>query len=184
MIDTFSFSNFGGWSLVDSGLLSGQFTGAVEPNGFIELADLSAFSVQGFILGSPILDAVKANLEFFSFDTNGGPNGIQSSLGFIAPDGTSTACSGAPAVLDLRCNPGGANPAATRADILDGGFVIASMPGQTTVTLGSSVTTPEASPWAMMLTGLAGLGLVGAGRRKKAGRPNPVAWPLDSERAS
>ncbi len=163
LIDTYSFSNFGDWSLVDSGLLSGQFTGIVEPNGFIELPDLSAFSVQGFILGSPIVNGVKANLQFFSFDTNGGA----SSLGFIAPDGNTAACSGAPSVLDLQCNPGGNNPASTRADILDNGFVVAFTADQTSVTLVSSVNTPEPSTWAMMLTGLAGLGLVAAGRRRK-----------------
>ena len=175
VVDTFSFSNFGHWSFADSGLF-GQFTGTVEPNGFIELADLSAFSVQGFILGSPLVDAVKANLAFFSYDTKGGA----SSLGFIAPDGNTAACSGAPSVLDLRCNPGGNNVASTRADILDDGFVVAYTADQTAVTLVSSVSTPEPSTWAMMLTGFAGLGLVGAARGRKGWAAlQPAARPRD-----
>src|SRR6185437_11377030 len=72
VVDTFSFSNVGDWSRVDTGFVSGQFAGTVEPNGFIELADLSAFSVEGFLIGRPVLLIDdKAKLQFFSYDTKG-----------------------------------------------------------------------------------------------------------------
>lgn len=164
VVDTFSFSNVGDWSRVDTGFVSGQFTGTVEPNGFIELADLSAFSVEGFLIGRPVLLIDdKAKLQFFSYDTKGGA----SSFGFIVEDSPVAACSGAPSVLDLECNPGGNNPAQTGAVILVDGFVDATTPDQTSVTLASSVSAPEPSTWAMMLTGFAGLGLLGARRARK-----------------
>ena len=166
VVDTFSFSNLSGWNLSGTNF-SGQFTGTVEPDGLIELADLSAFSIQGSFFGGPWKGLGKGELQFFSFNTTGGA----SSLGFISAvvidDANALACSGAPSVLDPQCNPGGLIPASTLAALAGSEIGAVFTPDQTTVTLVSSVSTPEPSTWAMMLTGFAGLGLLGAGRASK-----------------
>lgn len=158
VIDTFSFSNPSGWNAPINGF-SGSFTGSVEASGLIELSDLSAFQIIGGVFGGSSL----SNLAFFDYDTGAGA----SSLGFIntlpAPIGvfSVTVCSGAPSVLSLACSNGGGNPVSTRAAIVIGDSVVFT-PDLTTVTLVSSVSTsvPEASTWAMMLVGFAGLGLL------------------------
>ena len=164
VIDTFSFSNQSGWEAPINGF-SGSFTGSVEASGLIELSDLSAFQIIGFFGGSSL-----SNLAFFEYDTGGGA----SSLGFIntlpAPIGvfSVTVCSGAPSVLSLACSNGGSNPVSTRAAIVIGDSVVFT-PDLTTVTLVSSVSTsvPEASTWAMMLVGFAGLGFAAYRQRTK-----------------
>jgi hypothetical protein len=160
VIDTFSFSNPSGWNAPINGF-SGSFTGSVEASGLIELSDLSAFQIvvpSQFSVGSNSL----SNLTFFDYDTVGGAT----SLGFVDTlppflGASPTVCSGAPSVLSLACNPGGNNSVSTRAVIVFGNGVVFT-PDLTTVTLVSSVSTsvPEASTWAMMLVGFAGLGLL------------------------
>jgi hypothetical protein len=133
--------------------LTGSFTGAVEPDGFIELADVSSMSVAergDYIDGLPL---------FFSFDTAGG----SSSLDFITKAVNSeTACVGAAAVFGSGfggCGPGGYNG-------IFGDLAIFPLDNDVThdfpvVTLVSSVTTPEPSTWAMMLIGFASIAFAG-----------------------
>ncbi|HZZ24109.1 MAG TPA: hypothetical protein VFE60_16690 [Roseiarcus sp.] len=109
-------------------------------SGLIELSDLSAFQIIG-PNDIPFGPNSLSNLEFFSYDTGGGA----STLGFIdalphSIGANPTACSGAPSVLSLACNPGGNNPASTRAAILFAG-VFETTPDSTSVTLVPSVNT-------------------------------------------
>jgi hypothetical protein len=161
-IDTYDFSQGGYGSAIlggGTGVLTGSFTGVVEPDGFIERADVSSMSVT---LAGVTIDGLPL---FFSFDTAGG----SSSLDFItkAVDSIS-ACVGAVAEFGSGfggCGPGGYNG-------IVGDLAIFPLEDDVTqdlpvVTLVSSVTTPEASTWAMMLLGFAGLGFAGYRQRHK-----------------
>jgi hypothetical protein len=163
VIDTFSFSNNAGWSSLNTGF-SGQFTGTVEPTGFIELSDLSSFQISGAVAG---LNFGRSNLTFFSYDTGGGA----SSLGLIDTLSIGVVvCGGAPSVLSLACNPRGNNPPSTLAAIVIGSLPPIVTPDLTAVTLVSSVNTgvPEPSTWAMLALGFAGLGFAGYRRSKRS----------------
>lgn len=152
--ETFSFSNGpAGW-FTGNGIsqISGQFTGTVEPNGFIELADLTDLSITA--IPTALHGAGLSSLSFFSYDTVGGA----STLAIIASGGGATACIGAPAALSPVCNPADQPlPASTKAIIIIDGFFFDSSPNFSTVTL---VPTPAPEPpaWAMLLLGFAGLG--------------------------
>jgi PEP-CTERM motif len=174
VIDTFSFANadpgfFGSsnWTVPISEI-AGRFTGTVEPDGIIGLSDLSAFFIAASISNAMVIGADSNNvLSFFTYDTNGGA----SSLGMIAVSGMAIACVGAPSVLSLTCNPGGLNPQLTLASINDAGAA-ATTPDLTTITLLSSVSTPEPSTWAMLGLGFAGLGWM---RYRHALAARPIA---------
>jgi hypothetical protein len=110
-IDTFSFTE-SGWSdyTIGSGvlipeptnLLTGSFTGSVEPDGFIEQGDLTQFSVQ-YANGELVLGSSSLNeLSLFSYDT--APAGGPSSLDFAGNPGDATnVCIGAATSLDPVC---------------------------------------------------------------------------------
>lgn len=131
-------------------VLTGTFTGTVEPDGLIELADLASISVtfMGVTYHGPA--------SFFSFNTMGG----SSSLDLILPSGA--ICVGAAAAFGADfCGVGGVN-----GYIYDHSvglpFTTQELP---TVTLVSSMTVPEPSTWAMTLAGFAALGLAARRRR-------------------
>ena len=84
-VDTFDFTQTG-WSVFfpgtgtfpdSTGLLSGSFTGAVEPNGFIEQGDLTAFSAVFTPADpTPFTPLALNQLTLFSFDTAGGASSL------------------------------------------------------------------------------------------------------------
>lgn len=98
MIDTFSFSISSGWTVPLATTIYGQFTGTVEPDGLIELGDLSSFQLNAYYVGTQLLDPTVGNLLFFAYNTGGGA----SSLGIIDQGPTTIACIGAPS--DLVCS--------------------------------------------------------------------------------
>jgi hypothetical protein len=161
--ETFSFSNGpAGW-FAGNGIdaINGKFTGIVEPNGFIELADLINISIT---VSPPVTTTLNGaglgDLKFFSYDTVGGP----SSLALIVSNAVATACVGAPATLSPACNPSAHPlPPQTKAIIIIDGLFFDSTPNLSTVTL---VPTPAPEPpvWAMLLLGFAGLGLASRSR--------------------
>ena len=170
MIDTFSFSISSGWTVPLATTIYGQFTGTVEPDGLIELGDLSSFQLNAYYVGTQLLDPTVGNLLFFAYNTGGGA----SSLGIIDQGPTTIACIGAPSDLSLLCNPGGQNPIANAVMVFLG-TVIDTTPDLATVTLISSQNTvPEPSTWATMLLGFAGLGIAGW-RRRRGGASLSVA---------
>ncbi len=104
-IDTFSFSQSGytfpGGS---GGVLTGSFTGSVEADGYIELADLTNIQVQ-FQYG-PITLFGYGPASFFSFSTTGGGStlDLETSIGL-----NSFACVGAVAAFSYQhCDHAGA----------------------------------------------------------------------------
>ncbi len=166
-VDTFDFTQTawntftpGAGTLPDSqGLLSGSFTGAVEPDGFIEQGDLTAFSAVYAPGGGPGFVPLRLDqLTLFSFDTAGGV----SSLDFAGSPNIQF-CSGAAATLDANCTadfgstyPVGTDAVAYYTQL----FVSASFP---TLTLISSITTnpsssvPEPASLALLGAGLLGV---------------------------
>jgi hypothetical protein len=105
-LETFSFVQ----SYPSAGGVTGTFTGAVEPGGSIQLADLTAFSATYTLPGTPVafVDTYSlADLQLFSFFP--GPNGPNSSLDIFAsvtasPPGS--LCVGAAAAFGA-CGPSG-----------------------------------------------------------------------------
>jgi hypothetical protein len=168
-IDTYDFTQ-GGYSTpvappFDTGVLAGSFTGSVEADGFIELADVSSMTVKFAVSGTPIW-SIDSLPVFFSFDTTGGSSSldfITNVAGVIIP-----ACVGAAAALGAGgCGSGGVNGIVGETTIL--GVVVWTTQDLPVVTLVSSVTSiPEPSTWVMMLLGFAGLGYVGYRSRQAA----------------
>ena len=101
-IDTFSYTQVGYSTPTVPNLsfsLTGEFTGIVDANGLIELADLITLSVN-----DPSLHVQNAPISFFSFDTNGGG----SNLAFIMAIPHGTTCVGVVAAFGFGlCNTGG-----------------------------------------------------------------------------
>lgn len=113
-IDTFNFTQTG-WNYIlhtsggvgepdPGGILTGTFTGTVEPSGLIELGDLSSFSVLHTDSAGVALGESLPSLTLFSYDINGGA----SSLGVAGPEipyvgAGHTICVGAAAALSPIC---------------------------------------------------------------------------------
>ncbi len=172
-IDTFDFEQFGFMGL-NSGTptspgLFGSFTGAVEPDGEIALADLTSFSLGE---GGGIAFSL-ADLQLFSYFVTGG-NG---SLSVLANGGSTGAvpaqavtCIGAPAALAPACNPPGTPPGDLGYESFAGFFLpntpFAFSDSQPVITLVSSVTqtppstTPEPVSMALLGSALVGLAIV------------------------
>ena len=72
MVDTFSFSISSGWTVPLDTTIYGQFTGTVEPDGLIELGDLSSFQLNAYYVGTQLLDPTVGNLLFFAYNTSSG----------------------------------------------------------------------------------------------------------------
>lgn len=187
-IDTFTFTE-GNWSSYtvgggvgspqSSATLTGSFTGLVEPDGFIEQKDLSAFNVEFTNNGTPFADLGLGDLTLFSYDVNGGA----SSLDFAGLSGAShNICIGAATALDANCTldfnvayPAGTVGVVEAALLPD--FVSPDFPS---ITLQSSITpvmpvtapaptatAPEPASAILLLTGAA---LVFVGRFRRAQR--------------
>jgi hypothetical protein len=170
VVNTYSFSqggyNFGSGN-VD--ILSGSFSGIVESNGFIKLADLSSIS---YALNDSA-DAVFFSGDgatFFSINTLD----VSTTFGFQGKMGTpfgpwetfgpANVCVGAAAAFG---NCGAFGNAVGVISEIAGATTTAQF---ATVTLVSTVVTdvPEPSTWAMMILGFAGVGFMAYRRRNSA----------------
>lgn len=108
-IDTFTFTegNWSGYRLVAGvgspqlgDTLTGSFTGVVEPSGFIEQKDLTAFNVDFSDNGGVVANLGLGDLTLFEYDINGGV----SSLDFAGTLGAvHNVCVGAATSLDANC---------------------------------------------------------------------------------
>jgi PEP-CTERM motif-containing protein len=181
IVDTFSFQNFGPYTVSGSGIhfddvgFMGQFTGTVEPDGNIDLSSLSAFHADVFFIGSPYFfgDGYDlGQLSVFDFDPGGGATTLE----FVATRGSGHfLCTG----LAASFNPACADAAVTgfAAAIFFVAPTTAYTAGFTTVRLLSSVNTtpaaPEPSTWTMLTLGFAAMGWTGY-RRSRARRSG--AW--------
>lgn len=182
-IDTFSFTQsnwMGSFSdggmihtsgPVAGGLLSGSFTGIVEPGGLIRLADLSAFSDNFTDTAAPMGVATLAmnlgSLTAFSYLTSGGASTLDIAGTFDAGGN----CVGGAVPFSPACTDGFAF--AYPPGIFGAGFIVADpVPivvalDQPVITLVSSVTTvpePSALPLLAAFAGLFGF----AARRRSA----------------
>ena len=182
IVDTFSFQNFGPYTLSGTNIhfdnvgFMGKFTGTVEPDGNIDLGSLSAFHADVFLIGSPFFfgDGYDlGQLSVFDFDPAGGATTLE----FVATRGSGHfLCTG----LAASFNPACADPAVTgfAAAIFFVAPTTAYTAGFTTVRLLSSVNTtpaaPEPSTWAMLALGFAAMGWIGY-RRSQAARAKPGA---------
>jgi hypothetical protein len=145
------------------GILFGTFTGTVEPDGFIQLADLTDIDVMSNIFFGAL---TRANFSLFSFNTTGG----SSSLDFIASDPTIPvlACAGASIALFAPCNAFGRDPTDATATVFTfEPLFIFDIP---TITLASSTPIPEPPTWAMLLAGVAGIALARIASRGRGAR--------------
>ncbi len=187
-IDTFDFTQVG-WVQVGGlqggtvsgsvpdlgGILSGSFTGTVEPSGLIELGDLTSFSDTYFDSANPGGISLNSGdppfkLSLFSYNTTGGASSldIAGSVGqFFA------ACVGAAVPLDAACSPNLQffYPPGTNGVIVElSSFPVYFTSVQPVITLVSSITTPavpEPSTTSMLMTFLAGwLGFAGWAARR------------------
>jgi len=178
-IDTFSFTS-GSYAIngqsgppyIDAGI-TGTFTGAVESDGYIRLADLTSFEAtvhfSNVVSVSGPLDL--GDLTLFSYNTTGGPASLFVKGSHSSPNISGIVCMGLPAVADPDCAIRSPNPIALfhyTWTNLTGGFsgfdVTAYTTVAPTITLVSSSAAPEPATWALMALGFAGLGL--AGRRR------------------
>jgi hypothetical protein len=184
-INTYSFTQ-GGWHdgvfgplVTDNGLLEGTFTGVVEPAGYIQLADLSAFFMQftDDVVGSYVqLSYSLGDLQLFSFNARpdaSDPDHGAASLDVIAshafgsPASLLTMCVGAAATFSLNCSPGSSVPG-VKAFLAGSIFWSTSLP---VLTLVSSVDVPdpvsevpEPGTLALLATGV--ISLIGTKRRR------------------
>lgn len=205
-IDTFTFTegNWSGYRLVagvDSpqlgDTLTGSFTGVVEPSGFIEQKDLTAFNVD-FSDGSLFANLGLGDLTLFEYDINGGVSSLDfaGSLGAIQ-----NICVGAATSLDANCTldfevayPAGTVGVVEVASLPD--FVSPAFP---VITLQSSftplmpipapapvATAPEPASAFLLLTGaaLVFIGRFRRGQTPRRGQPRAAAllplaidWP-------
>jgi len=178
-IDTFAFTEmtFNAYSIgtgvgepAPNGILTGSFTGAVEPDGFIEQGDLSAFNARFYFPGSGGSAPINlAQLTLFSYDAGGGAQ----TLDFAgSPSQVSNICVGAAAALDGNCNadflavyPPGTTGVVEEFGQLD--YVASDTP---VITLVSSVTpaaVPEPGTLAMIGLALVALSVArGSGKRR------------------
>lgn len=177
-IDTYSFEQAGYMFSGDPnpGLLLGRFTGTVEPDGMIELSDLSSLHLTFF---AEFAASDNGTPSFFSFDTNGGASTLDFVLGVLGGLGpgnsiaSGSVCVGAVAAFGFGpCGPGGFNGTVGPVESPSG--LYGTQDGAI-VTLVSSVTTvPEASTWAMILLGFAGLAFLPRGKFERAHLAGPT----------
>jgi len=188
-INTYSFTQ-GGWHspisgplVTDNGLLEGTFTGVVEDAGYIQLADLSAFSMQytdDFAGLNVLFTYSLSDLQFFSVNARPAPSDPDhgaASLDVIArhvfgsPATPLTMCVGAAATFSPSCYPGSTIPG-TKAILAGSIFWSTALP---VITLVSSVEIPDPitavpEPGTLMLLGTGVISLIGARRRRAATR--------------
>ncbi len=110
-IETFSFAQTG-YVLTDT--LSGTFSGALEPGGSIQLADLTAFSAAftanlGSLVGTEVDTYSLADLNLFSFfPSTDGPNSSLDIFASITTGVPGSICVGAAAAFGLCGQEGNA----------------------------------------------------------------------------
>ena len=180
-VETFSFVSgsymFSGSPGPVDASVTGTFSGNVEGDGYIELADLVSFNAAVHInyvysLSGP-LDL--SDLTLFSYNTLGGAASLSLEGAHSSPDISGSVCMGAPAALDPKCASGSTNPIAMFSYSWSnlpppavGVGVIVHTTVAPTITLVSAAAAPEPATWALMALGFAGLGLVGRARSASA----------------
>jgi hypothetical protein len=173
-IDTYEFTQ-GGYTAPGSltGVLSGAFTGTVEPDGVMDLTGLSSISLAFEFDAGGTSTGVAASL--FEFDMLLGPSG----LNLIVPvtsgaPGLRPICVGQVAEIGFDgCGPGG-----VRGDFTLFPGVEFSTQDLPVLTLVSSVNVPEPATWMTVLIGFASLGAVGF---RRTGKSPPCALMARSE---
>jgi len=173
-IDTFSFTEQGWLYTVGlggtiqtgaadpGGMLTGTFTGTVEPSGFIQQSDLTSFSAEytdsaGVVIKQKIV-------TFFSYNVDGGG----SSLSFSGYRFQPGFCVGQTIFLLLDCNniytyPPGTNGVVAFISypaVVTTGLPVVTLLGQTTLLPPPPPLTPVSEPASL---GLVGAALVGSG---------------------
>ncbi len=188
VIDTFAFTQ-SGWGFSDNtadglavgaadpgGILAGTFTGTVEPDGLVRLADLTAFSDSySDSAAKGIVGMSLADLSVFAYDATSGFG----SLDMAGTYGKDQTCEGNAVPTTPDCN--GSGTVVYTAGI-DGAIFKAGLPlpslltlDQPVITLVSSVTTPVPAipePSALSLVAVfAGLCAVAGWRRRTEKSP-------------
>ncbi len=178
-VETFSFVS-GSYSIngesgppyIDAGI-TGTFSGNVESDGYVRLADLISFAATVYFNN---VDSVSgpldlSDLSLFSYNPEGGPATLFVKGSHSSPNISGIACMGLPAVADPDCAITSPNPIAifhyswtNVSQSLSGLDVTAYTTVAPTITLIPSTAAPEPSTWALMALGFAGLGLVGRRR--------------------
>ena len=141
-----------------------EFSGVVEPDGVIQLTDLTDISFRATLLGGTVLP--KSDFSLFSYNTTGGP----SSLDFIVSDPAVPvlACGGASIALFAPCNDFGRVSTSSTVMIFTVGPLSSSI--LPTITRLSSTPVPEPRTWTMLLMGFLGVGFAGALVRGRGAR--------------
>jgi hypothetical protein len=178
VVETYSFSQ-GGFGL--GGNISGNFTGTVESDGMIGLADLLSITL---VVNLSEFKGTSFNATFFSFDT--AAVNFSTTFNFvglarelpgqidIAP--LARVCVGIVAAFGACNRFGGIIVGQGKPGVIGftdnaGSFVGLENTDQfATVTLVSTVVTdvPESSTWAMMILGFAGIGFMAYRRRNQS----------------
>ena len=109
IINTYNFTQSGWFDVVNpiptvgnaepNIILSGSFTGTVEPSGVIALADLTAFT-ETINAGTATFTQVLSQLSLFSFNTNGGASSLTIARN---PVFEVNLCAGAAVFLSANC---------------------------------------------------------------------------------